>query len=103
MDPAGNVASWNEGAEHILGYQADQILGRSSSLFYTAEDLQGGLFERELRTAAEAGQASDENWLVRKDGSRLWASGTTTALRDPAGQLRGFAKMVVRYKVCKAG
>ena len=93
MDPAGNVASWNEGAERILGYRADEVLGRPGSLFYTEEDLRAGLFERELKTAVREGQATDENWSVRKDGSRFWASGTTTALRGSAGELRGFAKI----------
>jgi PAS domain-containing protein len=31
---------------------------------------------------------------VRRDGTRLGCSGVTTALRDEAGRLRGFAKVV---------
>ncbi len=94
MDPAGKVASWNEGAERILGYAADEVLGESGALFFTDEDRRGGLPERELRTAAEAGKTSDENWLVTKRGVRFWASGATTALRNEAGELRGFVKIL---------
>jgi PAS domain S-box-containing protein len=93
MDPEGKIASWNEGAERILGYSADEVLGRSGDLFFTEVDRRAGMFERELRTAAETGRASDENWGVRKGGRRFWASGATTALRDDAGGLRGFAKI----------
>jgi PAS domain S-box-containing protein len=93
MDPDGNVVSWNEGAQRLLGYAAGEVLGRPGALFFAAEDRRGGLFEHELWTAAETGRARDENWQVRKDGSRFWASGTTTALRDAAGGLRGFAKI----------
>jgi two-component system CheB/CheR fusion protein len=93
MDPAGNVASWNEGAQRILGYAADEVLGRPGALFFTEEDRRGGLPQRELRTAAEAGRATDENWQVRKDGSRFWASGTTTALWDEREGLSGFVKI----------
>jgi PAS domain S-box-containing protein len=93
MDPAGNVTSWNEGAQRILGYEAGEVLGRPGALFFTEEDRRAGAPERELRTAAATGRASDENWQVRKGGERFWASGATTALRDPAGGPRGFVKI----------
>ncbi|WP_051181077.1 ATP-binding protein [Thermithiobacillus tepidarius DSM 3134] len=44
--------------------------------------------------ARAAGRASDNRWLLRKDGSRFWASGTLTALRDERGRLRGYAKIL---------
>lgn len=34
MDPAGNVPSWNEGAQRILGYRSDEILGRPGAIFF---------------------------------------------------------------------
>ncbi len=94
MDPAGNVASWNEGAQRILGYAADEVVGKPAALFFTEEDRRSGLPERELRTAAEAGKATDENWLVSKRCVRFWASGATTALRDESGALLGFVKIL---------
>jgi PAS domain S-box-containing protein len=93
MDPDGKVVSWNEGAQHILGYDADEVLGRPASLFFSEEDRRAGRPEQELKTASETGRASDENWQVRKGGRRFWASGTTTALRDDAGRLRDFVKI----------
>ncbi len=94
MDPEGNVASWNEGAQRILGYTTEEIMGKSGALLFTEEDRRNGLPEQELRTAAETGKATDENWLVSKRGLRFWASGATTALRDESGNLRGFVKIV---------
>src|SRR5262249_54136976 len=58
------------------------------------EDVRAGEPEKELATATAAGRAGDDRWHVRKDGTRLWCSGTTTALRDEAGALRGFAKVL---------
>jgi PAS domain S-box-containing protein len=92
LDPDGRVASWNRGAERLLGYSEMEIVGEHFSRFYTAEDLQAGRPERELEIARTQGSSADDNWLVRKDGSRFWASGETAALRDPG--LRGFAKIV---------
>jgi PAS domain S-box-containing protein len=88
----GTVVSWNAGAERILGYRADEIIGRPDTRFFTPEDAAAGRPQRELRQAAEVGRADNECWLVRKDGSRFWASGVTTALRD--GELRGFVKIL---------
>ncbi|MCI0463720.1 MAG: response regulator [Gemmataceae bacterium] len=94
LDPRGRVESWNEGAARILGYQAEEALGRELAHFFTPEDVQAGWPARVLEEARTRGQSQEDNWLVRKDGSRFWASGTTTALRDEGGQLRGFAKIL---------
>ncbi len=94
LDPEGKVVSWNPGAERTLGYAEQEIVGKHFSFFFTPEDVAAGKPERELRQAAAAGRAANENWLVRRDGSRFWASGVTSPLRDEAGRLRGFAKIL---------
>ena len=91
MDPGGHVSGWNAGAERLLGYEAEEIIGQPFSQFFTPEDRLTGKPERELQTARTAGRASDDNWLVRKDGSRFWANGLTTALQN--GSLRGYVKV----------
>ncbi len=93
LDPEGNVASWNAGAERIKGYRPEEILGRHFSSFFPQEDVQAGKPGRELATAAAQGRVEDDGWRVRKDGSRFWANVVITALRDGAGTLVGFAKI----------
>jgi PAS domain S-box-containing protein len=93
LDPAGNVVSWNTGAEQIKGYRADEILGHHFSCFYTPEDIESEKPERELESAAKDGRYEEEGWRLRKGGSRFWASVVITALRDASGVLRGFAKV----------
>lgn len=93
LDPEGRVASWNAGAERIKGYRAEEILGRHFTCFYPPEALEQGLPEKELRVAASEGRSEDEGWRVRKDGSRFWANTVITALKDEAGNLRGFSKV----------
>ena len=92
LDAEGRVASWNESAEKLLGYRDTEIIGRMADVFFTAEDRAKKEPEKELATAAEVGQASDDRWIMRKDQSHFWASGLTIALRD--GALRGFAKVM---------
>ncbi|HET7540076.1 MAG TPA: PAS domain S-box protein [Polyangiaceae bacterium] len=93
LDARGHVASWNVGAERIKGYRAEEILGQHFSRFYPPEDVAAGKCELELRVAAEQGRIEDEGFRVRKDGTRFWANVVITALRNPAGELVGFAKV----------
>jgi PAS domain S-box-containing protein len=93
LDPMGNVASWNAGAERIKGYRADEIIGRHFSAFYPEEDIRAGKTEMELEVASREGRFEDEGWRVRKDGSRFWANVIITALYDQDGALVGFGKV----------
>lgn len=93
LDVDGRVATWNIGAERIKGYGANEIIGEHFSKFYTREDIEAGKPEAELVTATKFGRVEDEGWKLRKDGTRFWASVIITALRDGAGDLRGFAKV----------
>jgi len=93
LDPAGRVVSWNDGAELIKGYTADEILGHSFTRFYPDEALAAGFPQRELEVAARAGRFEDEGWRVRKDGARFWANVVISPLRNADGALIGFAKV----------
>jgi PAS domain S-box-containing protein len=93
LDPTGHVMTWNEGAERIKGYRADQIIGEHFSRFYPEPEASSGKCERELDVAATEGHFEEEGWRLRKDGTRFWANVVITALRDPVGRLLGFAKV----------
>jgi PAS domain S-box-containing protein len=93
IDPAGNVANWNPGAQRIKGYAPEEIIGRHFSQFYTDEDRAAGEPERALETAKREGKFERESVRVRKDGSRFWAHVVIDPLRDNTGTLLGFAKI----------
>jgi PAS domain S-box-containing protein len=93
LDPEGNVASWNLGAERIKGFKSADIIGEHFSRFYSEEDIRNGKPQLELATAATEGRFEDEGWRLRKDGSRFWANVIITAIRDESGKLLGFAKV----------
>lgn len=93
LDPEGQVASWNAGAQRIKGYAPEEIIGQHFSRFYTDEDKQSGLPARALDTARREGRFEHEGWRVRKDGSQFWASVVVDAIHDDDGDLVGFAKV----------
>jgi len=92
MDPHGQILSWNAGAERIKGYSAAEIIGQNFSCFFPAADVRRGRPAEVLRMTAASGRHEEQGMRVRKDGSRFLASITFTALRDPAGNLRGFSE-----------
>ena len=93
LDPKGNVISWNEGAERIKGYKADEIIGKNFAVFYTPEELATGKPAGELIQADVEGKFEEEGWRLRKDGSRFWANVLITPVRHENGGLRGFSKV----------
>jgi len=93
LDPKGNVATWNAGAQRIKGYDASEIIGRHFSAFYPEVDLRAGKCEMELEAAARDGRFEDEGWRIRKDGSQFWANVVISAIRDNLGNLVGYSKV----------
>jgi PAS domain S-box-containing protein len=93
LDPKGYISSWNPGAERITGYRSDEIIGRHFSIFFTEEDRAADKPAFALATALRTGRFEDENWRVRKDGSRFWAVAVLEAVHDPSGNLVGLAKI----------
>ena len=94
LDPEGRIVTWSLGAKRILGYEEEEILGHDFCEIFTPQDVGKEQPQLELREAREKGRAEDERWHLRKDGSRFWASGVVTPLRDDQGSLRGYAKVL---------
>ena len=94
LDESGRISHWNLGAQRILGYEEAEMLGRSAERIFIPEDQAAGVPARELETARSLGKALDIRWHQRKDGSRFWADGVMECLRNEAGQMRGFVKVL---------
>ncbi len=94
-DTEGRATTWNEGVKRVLGFDQDEFIDRDiAPLIFTPEDVRTGIARRELEQAAAKGAASDDRWMLRKDGTRFFAFGVATALRDKAGRLLGFTQVI---------
>jgi PAS domain S-box-containing protein len=93
LDPSGLVTTWNPGAERFKGYTAREIIGQHFSRFYTEQDQKTDLPRRALQTAEREGKFEAEGWRVRKDGSRFWAYVIIDPIRNPSGDIIGYAKI----------
>jgi PAS domain S-box-containing protein len=95
LDTDGRASTWNEGVRRVLGFREAEFVGLDiTDQIFTPEDVADGVPQRELEQAAKAGSASNDRWMRRKDGTRFWASGITTGVRDEQGTLLGFMKVM---------
>jgi len=93
IDTDGKIAWWGAGAEHVFGY-TQAIVGQPLSRLFTPEDVRRGMPEFELSTACKDGMAEDDVWMMRADGSRFWAAGAVTPIRDDQGEVIAYGKIL---------
>ena len=94
LSPDGLIVSWPPAAERITGFAPGEVIGKHVSCLHPPES--DGVREaaRELDIAARAGRCELEGWRIRRGRGPYWAFVVTTALRDEAGTLHGFAKVI---------
>jgi PAS domain S-box-containing protein len=86
----GTIVSWNQGAEKLYGYKAEEVVGRHISMLVPAErqDRIEPLFER-LRRGERIEQF--ETIRVRKDNQLVPVSLTVSPIIDPSGAVVGIS------------
>jgi PAS domain S-box-containing protein len=89
----GNIATWNDGAAKIKGYDAKEVIGSHFSRFYLPEAIEAQYPAYELNKALKDGRFEDEGWRVRKDGSKYWANVLITPIYNSQNQHLGFTKI----------
>lgn len=94
LDESGRIRFWNRAARTIFGYEAQEVVGQSAALLFPRDGGGDEALRSEMRQARAQGKASDDRWLVARDGRRLWAEGALTALEDDQGRPAGFCKLV---------
>ena len=61
------LASWNNSVKNLLGYEKKEMLGQSARILHPGGPVDQGTGE-ELPIVVRQGQASDDRWIVRKEG-----------------------------------
>jgi PAS domain S-box-containing protein len=93
-DAAGNIVDWSKGAEQILGFSKDEIMGRPGSIIFTPEDLAKGADEQEMKLARAQGRAEDTRWHMKKNGERFFTTGIMNPLYDTHAKVTGYVKII---------
>jgi PAS domain S-box-containing protein len=93
-DLEGRVTSWNEGASRMLGWTAPEVLGETLERLFPPGQGAAAL-RQEMSDALAVGRGGGmEGWRIRRDGSQVWAVGEMSPIRDPAGTVVGFTKIL---------
>src|SRR5580692_9955406 len=96
----GEVTSWNLGAERILGWTEEEMIGLTLDRIFTPEGQRSREFAREIEDAISKGRGGgEEGWRVRKDGTHFWAVGELTPIRSREGSVTGFIKILRDHSV----
>lgn len=93
-DASGIVRGWARASEALLGWSSTQAVGKSISEIFTPEDREKGIDLYEIEVARTKGSAEDDRWHLRRDGSRVWVTGTLCAVHAQDGSIRGFVKVL---------
>jgi two-component system CheB/CheR fusion protein len=88
------ITIWNSGAQRILGYTEQEVLGQSADIIFVPEDRAREVPAQEAATALAEGRSADDRFHQRKDGSRFWAGGAMMLMRDARGEAAGFVKIL---------
>lgn len=78
----GEILDVNEAFHLRFGYLPEDLVGKNFSLLFTEKDREINKPERELQTVTTDGSASDENYIVHKDGSKLWVTGESVLIEN---------------------
>ena len=97
----GRITSWNAGAQAILGYAPDDIIGEPCARIFMADDVVADVPDMEMRAAHGGISVRAERWHRRRDGTRFWSSGRMLALRDRRGNVAGYLKILYDRSVEK--
>lgn len=90
LAPDGRALTWNAGVRQVFGYDAAAFVGLPTAALCTEEDQRRGVPGEHRTQAAEHGSEPLDRLMRRQDGSHFWASGSTTAIRDRAGDVVGY-------------
>ena len=91
LDAHGTITSWNAGAQRIIGFAPEEVLGEPFSRLFQPEERRSGAPRQALLTAQNSDRFESEGWQLHKDGTPLWANTVVEAIRDDRNELLGYA------------
>ncbi|MDR6736691.1 PAS domain-containing hybrid sensor histidine kinase/response regulator [Sphingobacterium sp. 2149] len=103
-DSEGLITLFNRGAENLLGYRSEEVIGKiSPTLFHSSNEIKGRANELEIELGypvsefrvfvenAERYGSEQREWIyVKKDLTQLYVSVAVTAIRDISDQIIGY-------------
>src|SRR5258706_7544094 len=90
VDNSDKILAWNAGAQALLGYAADEAVGRSFSEFYSKLNPEISQYHASIADAVQIGRHETNRQLVRKNGTRFQANIVLRSIFDASKSIVGF-------------
>ena len=82
LDPSGVIQDANLGAEKTFGFKRASLINKNFSMLFDQRDLPGII----LRETITGGSFRHTNYLLHKDGTRIWARCENIYLKNEEGR-----------------
>lgn len=97
IDKQGNIESWNDSAEIILGYQQEEVIGKHIGFMINNHEL-----EKLIQQSSNSGYASNELQLKKRNDLLINATVSLNAMLDKQDQVMGFLILIKNINEVKA-
>ena len=94
INNALQITSWNSAAKNLFDYTEAEIIGENIKVLFTDADIKNSVPQQDVKLALNSESVADERYYVRKDGNLFYASSKLFPLKDSAGRIIGFTKMI---------
>ncbi len=91
----GNTIVWNRGAEEMLGYKAEEIIGKPITMVFQEETAQQEFDHCLTVLNADGFMSGFESLRVAKDGRRVPVEVTAVVIRDKTQKIINYASIMV--------
>ena len=95
IDLQGNLVAWNSSAENLLGYTADEIMGKPITTVIPEEIAQQELTHCLTLLNANGSFSGYESVRLAKDGRRIPVELSAVAIKDRAQTIKHYASIIV--------
>jgi hemerythrin-like metal-binding protein/PAS domain S-box-containing protein len=94
LDAGGRITHWSREAEGLLGWRAEEVLGRPHDLLYPEEEAMAGVPEADLQHARMETSVAGMGWRRRMEGTCFPAAWLLTVLSGEPGMGQAFLVVI---------
>jgi PAS domain S-box-containing protein len=98
----GAITSWNNGAESMFGYQADEVMNQKMTLL-VPEDRAGEISQYLEIIKSGKGINRFETERLKRDGKRIYVSASLSPILDPFGNVVGASQIARDITLLRTG
>jgi len=98
-DLDGYITSWNTGAERLLGYKANEMIGKPITILYLKEDYES--LQKNIDKLMQRGEHKTQIRLIKKSKELILAELSLSLLKDEKGKpigMIGYSRDITEQK-----